>query len=154
MFVNKKQTPFENGKIVPKVPEYTEEELQIKKFKEFLNTKRCMVCGAQLDGVVYSLAVKQTCVAERHYSADFQFGFHLPTFYVATYIFANQQNKYVVESHRIKDFEYKNIISEFNPSVMGVAKKLVSYTGAIISLPPALTEIQFIAKLRMYQTFS
>lgn len=165
LFQNKKKVPMNGGNLIvtPKgnQPNPDFELQQVRKQKEliaYVNTKRCTVCGSQLDGPVYAKEARLYCVEnQQHYICKYVYNDFKLVNCKAEYVF--HVFGYEVISNLLDTNQYRNSISKLDMNLIERYRYrdkvlLLSFEGALLRFPKDLTEEEFVQKLKLYTVFS
>ena len=132
---------------------------QLKEMKRFINTQRCPVCEAQLDGSIGYDRATVYCRAggEKEYKALYVYGIHTPQRSVTT--FYTTHFAFEIANTLVLDDLYKNLVYKIDLSLnerfqQAEKKTLLDYEGERLIIRAGLTEQQLIDKIKLYTTFS
>jgi len=132
---------------------------QLKEMRNFINSQRCLVCSAQLDGPVsYDGATVYCCEGgEKEYKAKYVFGIEVPTRSICT--FYTTHVAFEIDTTHLTDGLYKNILYKIdlslNPKFQQAEKKeLLNYEGERLLFKKNWTEEELLNKVKLYTLFS
>jgi hypothetical protein len=136
---------------------YEQKAIQTKEMLRLVNSHRCPLCGAQLDGGVYSTVADVFCRANPdEYSAKYKRGTSVPVSSVQRIYYT--ETLYEVDSTHLYEDTYRNLIYTVNMTVnarerMKTKKKIVDLECARIVLSNKLDEPNLLRKIKAYRLF-
>lgn len=143
--------------VVPFPPGYEEQRaIQTKEMLRLVNSHRCPLCGAQLDGGVYSSRADVYCRANPdEYEAKYRRGVGVPITSVQRFYYP--ETLYEITNIHLFDERYHNIVFVSDMSVNAThrnktKKKIVDLECARIILP-RIDEESLLKKIKAYRLF-
>lgn len=136
------------------------QQQQYKEMMELVNSERCPLCGAQLDGGVYYSHADVWCAAngEDEYKAHYIYGLKVPQYNTSTIY--TDIHAYEIYHQYISDKEYLNIMYKIDLSSYNKVyrqrnkEKILDYKGTKLFLDKNISEEKILKKLKLYRVFS